>query len=118
LFGVLGEVHAGRAVRSIFPRYYLLGIVCGAVLAAVQAARGMLFYWGGMIVPVLVLFVLLTLVNVYARQSLTPAINAARDAGPQGKALFDRLHRRSVLLNGLVLIGGLLDLLWVAYRGF
>ncbi len=44
---------------------------------------------------------------LYAGNSLTPAINAARDAGPEGKARFERLHRRSVWLNTLVLIAGL-----------
>jgi len=44
---------------------------------------------------------------LYAGNALTPAINAARDAGPPGEARFGRLHRRSVWLNGLVLLMGL-----------
>ena len=44
---------------------------------------------------------------LYAGNTLTPAINAARDAGPGEHARFDRLHRLSVRLNGLVLLIGL-----------
>ena len=44
---------------------------------------------------------------LYAGNSLTLAINAARDAGPSGQRQFERLHRRSVRLNGLVLVLGL-----------
>lgn len=118
LFRTLGEAEAGKAVRAIFPRYYLAGIVCGVALTAVHVMRGVLFYWGGMTVPSIGLFVLLTLVNVYARQVLTPAINAARDAGAAGKPVFDRLHKRSVRVNGFVLLCGLVYLYWLAARGF
>ena len=45
-----------------------------------------------------------TLTMFYCGQTLTPAINKARDEGPSGKARFDRLHRLSVILNGIVLI--------------
>ena len=44
------------------------------------------------------------LLTLYAVNSLTPAINAAKDAGEAGKQRFERLHRRSVILNGLVMI--------------
>ena len=47
------------------------------------------------------------LIMLYAGNTLTPAINAARDAGPAEHARFERLHRRSVRLNGLVLTIGL-----------
>jgi len=118
LFRVLGQEEAGKAVRSVFPRYYLLGIVCGVTLACVQLGRGVLYYWGGMILPSLVLFILLTLVGIYARQMLTPAINAARDAGTAQKPRFDALHRRSVMLNGFVLLLLMLYLIWMAQRGY
>jgi len=43
------------------------------------------------------------LLTFYAANSLTPAINAARDEGPSGDARFRRLHGRSVQLNLVVL---------------
>lgn len=118
LFRVLGPMEAGRAVRSIFPRYYLLGIFCGLTLVGVQVARGMLWYWGGMIRPAIVLFALLTMVDIYTRQVLTPSINSARDAGHSLKPRFDALHRRSVMLNGFVLLLLMLYLVWMAQRGY
>lgn len=117
LFGVLGE-GAGRVVRAIFPKYYLVGLVCAVVLAGVQVARGFLWYWGGMIKPSIGLFLLLAMVQIYARQVLTPAINASRDAGPAEKIRFDALHRRSVLLNGFTLVMGLLYVVWMSVRGY
>jgi hypothetical protein len=117
-FRVLGEANAGRLVRAVFPKYYLLGIVCGVLLAGVQLARGFLYYWGGMIRPALILFTLLTLLSIYARQILVPAANAARDSGESGRGRFRTLHRRSVMLNGFVLLCGLLYLLWMGMRGY
>jgi hypothetical protein len=118
LFGVLGKDGAGKVVRALFPRYYLLGVLCGAVLVMVQIGRGVLWYWGGMIKPAIVLFSILTLLSLYARQVLTPAVNIARDAGTAGKPRFDALHRRSLMLNGFVLLLLLLYLVWMAVRGF
>ena len=118
LFRSLGTETAGKAVRAIFPRYYLLGIVCGTVLCAVHVMRGVLWYWGGMIRPSIVLFGLLTLLAVYARHWLTPAVNAARDAGEAGKVEFDKLHKRSVRINGLLLLCLVFHLSWMAMRGY
>ncbi|MGC8644480.1 MAG: hypothetical protein ACP5XB_31845, partial [Isosphaeraceae bacterium] len=47
------------------------------------------------------------LTMLYAANSLTPSINAARDAGGTGGDRFERLQRRSVVLNALVLLAGL-----------
>ena len=99
LISVLGE-GAGRALRAIYPRYYFLGAVCAVVLAAVQVARGFLWYWGGMIKPAIVVFTLLACVQIYAHQVLAPA------------------SRRGLVLNGFTLLFGLLYLIWMAMRGY
>jgi hypothetical protein len=112
LFRALGKPEAGKAVRAVFPRYYLLGIFCGVTLVVVQLGRGLLWYWGGMILPALVIFTLLTLVTLYARQVLIPAITSGE------KPRSDTLHRRSVMLNGFVLLLLLLYLVWMAQRGY
>lgn len=98
---VLGEDQAGKMVRALLPRYYLLGILCGIVLIAVQLLRGLLWYWGGMIKPAIVIFSLLTLLSIYARQALPPT-----------------LDRRGRILNRFVLLIGLLYLYWMAVRGY
>jgi len=118
LFRTLAPAEAGKSVRAIFPKYYLLGIICGSLLCALHIARGFLWYWGGMIKPSIVLFFLLTLLGIYLRQSLTPAVNSARDAGPESKPRFDKLHKRSVRLNGIILLCLLFHLSWMAMRGY
>jgi hypothetical protein len=48
-----------------------------------------------------------TLLMLYCGNSLTPAINKARDAGPAESARFDSLHKRSVWLNAIALLIGI-----------
>ncbi|MFN7932801.1 MAG: DUF4149 domain-containing protein [Bryobacteraceae bacterium] len=115
LFRSLGKETAGMAVRAIFPKYYLLGVVCAVVLCAVHVMRGVLWYWGGMIRPSIVMFGLLTLVGIYARVRLTPALDSTRDGS---KPEFDKLHKRSVRLNGLVLLCLVFHILWMSMRGY
>ncbi len=55
-------------------------------------------------------------IMLYCGNSLTPAINAARDAGPEQAEQFDRLHKRSVRLNGVALLLGLILLVGFAIR--
>ncbi len=118
LFHILPPDQAGRVVRALFPRYYLLGIGCGTVLFLTAAARGLLWTWHGMTAPSAALFAFLAALTLYARQSLTPRINASRDAGTSRLAEFQRLHKRSVRLNAAVLLLLLLYLLWMALRGW
>jgi uncharacterized membrane protein len=109
IFQVLGAEAGGKFVRALFPRYYAWGAISGAV--ALPAAVGVPLSFPefrGPLVAVQALAILAgTLIMLYAGNSLVPALNAARDAGPAGRARFDRLQRRSVVLNGLVLGIGL-----------
>jgi hypothetical protein len=109
IFRVLGAESGGRFVRALFPRYYAWGATAGAI--ALPAYLGVpLSYpeYRGPIVGVQALVIVAgILIMLYAGNSLTPAINAARDAGPAQQARFDRLHRLSVQLNGLVLVLGI-----------
>jgi uncharacterized membrane protein len=109
IFQVLGAEAGGKFVRALFPRYYAWGAISGAV--ALPAAVGVPLSFPefrGPLVAVQALAILAgTLIMLYAGNSLVPALNAARDAGPAGRARFDRLQRRSVVLNGLVLSIGL-----------
>jgi hypothetical protein len=118
IFPVLGAEAGARFVRALFPRYYAWGATCGAI--ALPAYIGVpLAYpeYRGPIVAVEALAILACLlIMLYAGNSLTPAINAARDAGPAEHARFERLHRRSVRLNGLVLVIGLALLIAHATR--
>ena len=109
VFKVLGAEGGGKFVRALFPRYYAWGAACGSVALPSLVAVPLAFpVMRGPWVGVQALAILsATLVMLYAGNSLTPAINAARDSGPSGRGRFDRLHRRSVRLNAVVLVIGL-----------
>jgi hypothetical protein len=118
IFKVLGAEAGGRFVRALFPRYYLWGAISGAVALPATVAVPLCYPelrgpWVGVRALVIIAGILTML---YAGNSLTPAINAARDAGPAGRERFDRLHRRSVRLNALVLLMGLSLLVAFAAR--
>lgn len=109
IFKVLGAESGGKFVRALFPRYYQWGAISGAVALPSSVAVPLCFPelrgpWVGVRALVIIGS---TLAMLYAGNVLTPAINAARDAGPGARARFDGLHRRSVRLNGLVLVLGL-----------
>ena len=118
IFKVLGAEAGGRFVRVLFPRYYQWGAISGAIALPSAVAVPLCFPelrgpWVG--VQALAL-IAATLVMLYAGNVLTPAINAARDAGPSGEGRFQRLHRRSVRLNGLALVIGVGLLIGFAAR--
>jgi hypothetical protein len=99
VFQALTPEHAGIFLRALFPRYYLWGLaIAGASTAIALWASWPVFF---ACAAVLALF-------AYARQLLMPKINAARDAQLRGEQdairRFDRLHLRSVLINGLQLL--------------
>jgi hypothetical protein len=108
VFRVLDPPLAAKFLRALFPRYYAWGATAGAIALPAFVA-GPLCYpeYRGPLVGVQAMAILFCiLVMLYAGNSLTPAINAARDAGAEGADRFERLHRRSVRLNAIVLIVG------------
>ena len=102
VFVKLPAATAGGFIREVFPWYYLtLGTVTLiAALALVAAGRS----WAALLAGVTALGF------VVARQWLMPAINAARDAKQPQR--FNRLHRFSVIINGVqwMLLGAALVL--------
>jgi hypothetical protein len=93
---------AAEFIREVFPWYYL---VMGA---AAGAATLLLILSPEQDRAATISMALVALGFVYARQYLMPRINAARDRESVGEtgadARFRRLHRQSVLLNGVQLI--------------
>jgi hypothetical protein len=108
IFRVLGKESGGRFVRVLFPRYYAWGVVSGAIALPAFAAVPMAFpeYRGPWVGVQAGLILAGILIFLYCGNSLTPAINAARDEGPEGAERFDRLHKRSVQLNAAALLLG------------
>lgn len=94
-FKALPPEQSGLFLRTVFPRYFLWGIVLSAVTLIVcllHSPKG-----SALMALVLAGF-------IYARQILAPKTNDARDKwndsdSPTDKARFNSLHRRSVLIN-------------------
>ncbi|GKS56581.1 hypothetical protein YTPLAS18_01080 [Nitrospira sp.] len=107
----------GRVVRQLFPHYYAMGMLSAS---AGLIALGGLAFLRGMTTTVAVgvgLWLSVLGAETYCRSPLTPQSNAMRD---RLKALqaegavdtrlhisWERLHRRSIYLNTLVLLAGL-----------
>lgn len=110
VFTELDEAAASRFLRSLFPRFFKLGIACGVLLVALLIAG----LFTGVVAPLPPLIAIATTVTVLdaAALALVPAINAARDRGAAGAARFRFLHRLSVLATVIVL------LLYVAFIAF
>lgn len=108
-FKVLGDQDGGRFVRALFPRYYAWGAICGALALPALVCGALCFEeLRGPAVGAQAAFVLAgTLIMLYNGNVLTPAIQAARLAGPERRDRFERLHHRSVTLNSFVLLVGL-----------
>lgn len=108
VFRVLGKEDAAKFLRALFPRYYIWGATAGAIaLPAVVCGPMTHPELRGPSVGIQASFVVIgTLIMLYCGNALTPAINAARDGGPESAGRFDALHKRSVRLNALSLLIG------------
>ena len=104
VFTSLPEVEAGQFLRSMFPRYYVFIITLSALAFALyQGGVGLVLS-----VPATVCSAV-ALSTLWVRQSLVPRIKDARDAQFAGDAAagtrFDRVHKLSVLINMVQLVG-------------
>lgn len=124
IFAVLGTEGGGKVVRDIFPKYYWLGYGAGgmgtgaAVLLTVLGVPGQ--------APIALTLAIMTGMFLYMGRILRPQIFKLRtqveslESPDKDRALrerFQRLHRRSVMLNGCVLLLGLLTLFLFARHG-
>ena len=110
IFGSLPREEAGRVIRVLFPRYY---IVLGA-LTALACVTAVYAFPGPAI-----LIGIAAAGFVYAQFVLRPKINALRDLAhsgtdPEAKARFDRMHKTSVILNLAQLALLLAAIVWIA----
>jgi uncharacterized membrane protein len=109
IFKVLGAESGGRFVRALFPRYYLWNAILGSIALPAYVAGPLSFpeYRGPMVGIQATILLAIILIMLYGGNTLVPEINRARDQGEAGKDRFERLHRRSVILNGVAMIAGL-----------
>ena len=122
-FAALDREAAGRLVSVLFPRYYVTGIVFGAIALASSVGRGAMRGWRGSDWLPLGLVVLMLALTLYAWAVVLPAAHAAREtlraAGGNATAeavRFARLHRLSGVLNAVVMVAGIVFLVMEAMR--
>jgi len=114
LFRTFPTEAAGRAVGAIFPTYYWIGYVCGMVLlmtsVALRGAFAPRAWWNAnaLLAAVMLAATLYAGLIIQPRAAaLRPQIHAA-EAPQTVKDEFSRLHGLAVMLNGVVLVGGVL----------
>jgi len=122
-FASLEREAAGRLVTAVFPRYYLAGVVLGALALVGCVGRGVSRARGMDWLP-LGLVVLMLALTIYAWAVVLPAAHAAREAlrasGGSGTVTeavrFARLHRLSGMLNVAVMAAGIVFLVMEVTR--
>jgi hypothetical protein len=118
IFKVLGAESGSKLVRAIFPQYYLWGAIAGAVALPAYVAGPLCYHeYRGPMVGVQALAIISgILIMLYGGNSLAPAIKQAIEGGDASHERLERLHRRAVGLNVLVLFVGLALLVGFATR--
>jgi len=111
VFRTLEPEQAGIFLRTLFPAYYLWGL-------ALALASFVIALWSHVFVSLACAAV--AVLFAYARQILMPKIGKARDARARGEdgaaERFSRLHRQSVIVNGiqlLILLAVAASFLWI-----
>ncbi|MEE4190217.1 MAG: DUF4149 domain-containing protein [Halieaceae bacterium] len=100
IFTQLDEATAGRFIRAVFPWYYLVLLALSGIAAVTLFS-----------VAPLEAGVMLAIASMaaFSRQVLMPQINRQRDQAAEGDASagkrFDQLHRFSVIINMVQLVG-------------
>ena len=115
VFVNLDEAAAGSFLRTLFPRFFRLGLICGALMLAGLLGLGTVAGWTATLVALTAgtgVMILLETISL----AMVPHINAARDAGEAGHSTFTQLHRTSVLLTVAILILGIAVLSVIAAR--
>lgn len=92
-FAVFGD-DAGRYVNDVFPRYYTVGVILGAVALVSGLGRGVLVGFDRAGLAAVLSAGIAALIMAYSRWGLIPKMDAA------GEDAFETYHRQSVLLNG------------------
>ena len=95
VFKVLNENLSSKFLRIFFPKYYLYGFVLSAIGLILS------IYYENKLSNLI--FFLIMIGFVFSRQVLMPMINKSKDLEDESK--FNKLHKFSVLINFLQIIG-------------
>ncbi len=127
IFKILTREQAGDLVSDIFPKYYLVSYVCGAV--AIVSSILLIYFWStfsstSSIIRIAVLFVMMGLA-IYAGEINRPEAHKVRTemrGAEEGSAQYQKiykefrhLHRTSAILNSTIFILGIALVLLNAY---
>ena len=95
VFKVLDEKQSSKFLRIFFPKYYLYGFVLSLVGVILS------IYFENKLSILVYSFILVGF--IFSRQILTPMVNKAKDLNDEKK--FNKLHKLSVFINFLQIIG-------------
>ncbi|MCX8072697.1 MAG: DUF4149 domain-containing protein [Candidatus Binatia bacterium] len=110
VFRTLPQATAGEVVSRIFPTYYAIGYVCGAltfILPWLVGGKEAGWRWASMIAGGMLACTLLAGTVIHPRASALRGKLISAPAESPERAQFRQLHRSAVILNLLVLSGGL-----------
>src|SRR2546426_11948434 len=127
VFKELKPVDAARLQRALFPKYYLVGILCagiGIVCVGLLVAERAFGKWPGVLS--LLLLAVMGGTDFWLRQTVVPhmaeirgqraeALNAGKEPDGAVEEEWRALHRLSVQLNGAVLLAGLVLVFLVVF---
>jgi hypothetical protein len=122
VFGAQGLHAAGLVVGGSLVRLHWMGLLCGLIFLGVLAAARTHYR---SIIPQALLVLVMLVLTAYSQFAIIPEMDTARDsiggnieaapASNPGRQIFDRLHQRSVHVEGLVLLCGLAALVATAH---
>ena len=115
VFVELDAAAARSFLRLLFPRFFRLGLICGALMLVSSIGFGIVAGWTTTVNAIAWTTCVMVVLQA-ASLAMVPYINAARDAGEAGQARFARLHHISVLLTVVNLLLGIAILAVIAAR--
>jgi len=120
IFKNLDRADAGKVVGVIFPRYYVLGYICGTLVLLTLVMQG--FEVSRLKLGLVLVMLVCTL---FAGLGIGPNArkikermqgSVSREEKDSLERKFKKIHRLSVQLNGATLLAGLV-LLWITAEG-
>lgn len=123
LFKSLPPEFAGKAVAAIFPKYYPMGYISGIVAFVCLLVSGVKTgSWSVLKLSLIAFMVFLTVTNSLVTHPKARALKEEIQTAQSQtelvhlKEVFDRIHRWSVINNGIVLLLGLIVIVLTARR--
>src|ERR1700722_12542262 len=115
---------AGAMVGFSLWWMHMIGVICGIVFLVCRFLRTRSF--SGLVAPATLCVVLMIVLTVVSQHAVSPRMAELRgrrgsieatDAGSPLLAEFQKLHRRSVLLESGVLLAGIAAMFWLVREG-